>query len=69
MTEIETHHPAQTSPLIRAAQVTTTVGGATLLLLGALGGLLYTFTVFMAEDASATESAVTGLAIVVLGVG
>jgi hypothetical protein len=69
MTDIETHPPAQVSPLVRAAQVTTTVGGATILLLGGLGGLLYTFTVFMAEDVSATESAVTGLAIVVLGVG
>jgi RsiW-degrading membrane proteinase PrsW (M82 family) len=69
MTELETHPPAQVPPLIRAAQITTTVGGVTLLLLGALGGLLFTFTVFMAEDASATESAVIGLAIVVLGLG
>lgn len=69
MTDLETQQLRAGAPFLRAAQVTTTVGGAIIFLLGALGGLIYAIALFSSSEVSTIESAVTGLAIVVLGVG
>src|SRR5262245_29959130 len=68
MTNIETTKLQPNASLIRAAQMMTTIGGAIIFLFGALGGLIYVLAIFLSTD-SATESAVTGMAVVVLSIG